>query len=39
MFQRNVVEKINICTRNVNYSGGTAPITSKVSFYIFIQQI
>ena len=24
---------------NVNYSGRTAPLTSKVVFYIFIQQI
>ena len=24
---------------NVNYIGRTAPLTSKVSFYIFIQQI
>jgi len=24
---------------NVNYSGRTAPLTSKVTFYIFIQQI
>jgi len=23
---------------NVNYSGRTAPLTSKVAFYIFIQQ-
>jgi len=23
----------------VNYSGRTAPLTSKVAFYIFIQQI
>jgi len=26
-------------TPNVNYSGRTAPLTSKVTFYIFIQQI
>jgi len=26
-------------TPNVNYSGRTAPLTSKVAFYIFIQQI
>jgi len=26
-------------TPNVNYSGHTAPLTSKVAFYIFIQQI
>ena len=30
---------INILTPNVNYSGRTAPLTSKVSIYIFIQQI
>ena len=30
---------INLLTRNVNYSGRTAPLTSKVAFYIFIQQI
>jgi len=30
---------INILTPNVNYSGRTAPLTSKVAFYIFIQQI
>jgi len=29
----------NLLTPNVNYSGRTAPITSKVAFYIFIQQI
>ena len=31
--------KINLWTPNVNYSGRTAPLTSKVAFYIFIQQI
>jgi len=30
--------KINLQTPNVNYSGRTAPLTSKVAFYIFIQQ-
>jgi len=30
---------VNLLTSNVNYSGRTAPLTSKVSFYIFIQQI
>ena len=30
---------INLLTPNVNYSGRTAPLTSKVAFYIFIQQI
>ena len=29
----------NLLTPNVNYSGRTAPLTSKVPFYIFIQQI
>ena len=29
----------NPLTPNVNYSGRTAPLTSKVAFYIFIQQI
>jgi len=27
---------INLLTPNVNYSGRTAPLTSKVEFYIFI---
>jgi len=26
-------------TPNVNYSGRTAPLTSKVAFHTFIQQI
>jgi len=30
---------INLLTPNVDYSGRTAPLTSKVAFYIFIQQI
>ena len=30
---------INLLTPNVNYSGRTAPLTSKVAYYIFIQQI
>jgi len=29
----------NLLTPNINYSGRTAPLTSKVAFYIFIQQI
>jgi len=29
---------INLLTPNVNYSSRTAPLTSKVAFYIFIQQ-
>jgi len=31
--------EFNLLTPNVNYSGRTAPLTSKVAFYIFIQQI
>jgi len=27
---------LNLLTPNVNYSGRTAPLTSKVVFYIFI---
>ena len=30
---------LNLLTPNVNYSGRAAPLTSKVAFYIFIQQI
>ena len=30
---------LNLYTPNVNYSWRTAPLTSKVAFYIFIQQI
>jgi len=30
---------LNLLMPNVNYSGHTAPLTSKVAFYIFIQQI
>ena len=33
------LEFLNLLTPNVNYSGRTAPLTSKVAFYIFIQQI
>jgi len=32
-------DNINLLTPNVNYSGRTAPLTSKFAFYIFIQQI
>ena len=32
-------EDLNLLTPNVNYSGRTASLTSKVAFYIFIQQI
>ena len=31
--------RINLLTPNVNYSGLTATLTSKVAFYIFTQQI
>ena len=31
--------KINLMKRNDPYRGRTAPLTSKVAFYIFIQQI
>ena len=34
-----ILRNFNLLTPNVNYSGRTAPLTSKVSFYIFIQQI
>jgi len=30
---------IKLLAPNVNYSGRTAPLTSKVAFYLFIQQI
>jgi len=30
---------LNLLMPNVNYSGRTAPLTSKVAFYTFIQQI
>ena len=36
---RNIQISINLLTPNVNYSSLTAPLTSKVAFYIFIQQI
>jgi len=29
----------NLLTPNVNYSGRIAPLTSKVAFHVFIQQI
>jgi len=31
--------ELNLLTPNVNYNGRTAPLTSEVAFYIFIQQI
>jgi len=30
---------VNLQTPNVNYSWRTAPLTSKIAFYIFIQKI
>ena len=35
----NPTEWVNLLMPNVNYSGRTEPLTSKVAFYIFIQQI
>jgi len=29
----------NLLTPNVNYNGRTAPLNSKIAFYMFIQQI
>ena len=34
-----VLQKINPLTPNDRYRGRTAPLTSEVTFYIFIQQI
>ena len=34
-----LIPHFNVLKPNVNYSGRTAPLTSKVAFYIFIQQI
>ena len=31
--------KINLLTPNINYIRRTAPLTSEVAFYIFIQQV
>jgi len=39
VLKRGIRIYINLLTPNVNYSGHTAPLTSKVEFYIFIQQI
>ena len=33
------LQSFNLLTPNANYSGRTAPLTSEVAFYIFIQQI
>ena len=37
--QVTTISDINLLKPNVNYSGRTAPLTSNVAFYIFIQQI
>jgi len=34
-----IVNYTNLLMPNINYIGRTAPLTSKVAFYIFIQQI
>jgi hypothetical protein len=34
-----IAGRLNPLTPNDHYSGRTAPLTSKVAFYIFIQQI
>jgi len=34
-----VINQLNLLTPNVDYSGRTVPLTPKVAFYIFIQQI
>jgi len=41
LYMRSVIDRnvINLLTPNVNYSGRTTPLTSKIAFYIFIQQI
>ena len=33
------ISVFNLLTPNVNYTGRTPPLTSKVAFYIFVQQI
>jgi len=38
-WEHNIEVALNLLTPNVNYSGRTAPLTYKVAFYIFIQQI
>jgi len=37
--QQYICVMISLLTPNVNYTGHTAPLTSKVAFYIFFQQI
>jgi len=44
VFERSIAitqfqSSINLLKPNINYSGRTAPLTSKVAIYIFIQQI
>ena len=34
-----LLPSLKLLTPNINYRGRTAPLTSKVAFYIFIQQI
>ena len=36
---KRLLDDINLLTPNVNNSGRTAPLTFKVAFYIFVQQI
>ena len=36
---KQLLDVLNLLMPNVNYSGRTATLTSKVAFYIFIQQI
>ena len=37
--KHNMANLLTFLTPNVNYSGPAAPLTSKVAFYIFIEQI
>ena len=39
MIHRMPAQDINPLTLNDSYRGRTTPLTSKVAFYIFIQQI
>jgi len=39
MYQQMHIYSFNLLTPNANYGGRTAPLTSKVAFYIFIQQM
>ena len=38
-YRYQLVSRLNLQTPNVNYSWRNAPLTSKIAFYIFIQQI